>query len=107
MPKEKEPKIARVAFTITSENGTVMYMEGQAVPSEIAEKFPYFIVGWVEPKPKPHNPDLPIKLSKTAAGKMEERQIVAWFEQYHPGKLPPDNLNKEQLIALAMELQEA
>lgn len=98
-------KIARVAFTITGENGTTMFTEGQPVPADIAEKYPHFMVGYTQPKAVKHDPTLPAKLSKAAAEKMTDDRLMAWLRQYHTSAVPTAKLDHAALVALVMEQQ--
>jgi len=99
MPIVKKP------FTITSAHGTMLYSEGQSVGKEIADKFPQFMEGYKDKEVKPHNPNLPIKVSETQAGKMTEASLLAWIEQYHPHDVPKEKVDKATLVNLVVELQ--
>ena len=104
-PIPAEKKIARVAFTITSEGGSTMFSEGQPVPAEIAAKYPHFMVGHVPAKAEKHDPTLPIKLSKATAEKMTDERLLAWVKQYHPNSVPAAKVDHAALVALVVELQ--
>lgn len=98
--------ICKKAFSITSSSGSIMYAEGQAVSAEIARMFPQFMDGYEEPKPIPHDPSLPMKLSKAQAEKMTLDKLEAWIKQYHPGSLPAQKVERAVLIELILSLQE-
>lgn len=104
-PIPAKKKIARVAFTITSEGGSTMFSEGQPVPAEIAAKYPHFMVGHVPAEAAKHDPTLPIKLSKATAEKMTDERLLAWVKQYHPNSVPAAKVDHAALVALVVELQ--
>ena len=93
-------------FTISGEGGTAIYPEGHTVSEDIAKRFPQFMEGYVAPKTVPHNPNLPQKLSKTAAAKLSEEELMQWIRQYHPGSVPSGKPEKAELAALVMQLQD-
>lgn len=102
---EAKKSIARVSFSITGANGSVIYGEGSTVPAEIAAKYPKFIDGYKPPKPPKHDPTLPMKLSSSMAKSWTMDRLTAWIVQYHPAKVPTTALDKTALVELVMELQ--
>ena len=98
--------IARVPFVITGEHGSTMYLEGQEVPDAIAKQYPHFVTGYEPPKQAPHNPNLPLRLSKAAANKLSEDELVQWLQQYHPAQVPSGEAKKPELVEIVMQLQE-
>lgn len=103
-----QTNIARVAFTISSAGGTLMYAEGAVVPAEIAAKFPKYLVGYV-PKaseiPVAHDPSLHEKLTPALLESYSDDRIIAWFKQFHPGKEPKSKMERDALIQLVKEVQ--
>jgi hypothetical protein len=97
--------IAKRTFSISNEHGTRMYREGEAVPEGIAKLFPQHIVGSQEAKQAQHNPNLPQKLSKAAAGKLSEDELMQWIRQFRPGNMPDPQPSKAELVDLVMQLQ--
>ena len=93
-------------FTITTSQGTAMYGEGLEVPADLAKRFPQYMAGFSQARETPHNPNLPLKLSKTAAQKLSEAELMQWIGQYHPGKVPAGQPAKAELLELVLSLQE-
>ena len=95
---------AQKHFAIVSENGSVIFSEGQHVPDDIAARYPHFMQGHAGAKQPAHNPALPRKLSRKQAGALGEAELVQWIAQYHPGHVP-DKADKAELVDVIMQLQ--
>lgn len=96
---------AKKSFTLTSDSGTTMFVEGQHVPDDIARRYPHFMVGHQEARRCAHNPNLPQKLGEAVAGKLSEDELAQWIRQYHPARMPAGKLDKADLVGLVMQIQ--
>lgn len=96
---------AKKGFAITGAGGSVIFVEGQAVPEEIAKAYPQFIDGLAEVKKAvPHNPNLKAKPSKKEIAKMSEDDMRQWIQQFHPSSLPDGGAKKDELAEIIVSL---
>lgn len=99
-------RVAKVDFSITSEHGSTIFLEGQEVPEDIAKMFPHMLEGSVEKQPPAHDPTLAQKLSVRTIEGMNAEKLLAWVKQYHPNEVPSAPMEKAKLIELVTSLQE-
>ena len=94
---------AKKGFAIVGVNGSIVYVEGQSVPEDIATRYPQFINGLAQAeKVVPHNPKLKAKPTKREVAKMSEETMRQWIQQFHPGAMPGAEAKKDELAEIIL-----
>lgn len=100
------PKAIR-NFSITSASGSMIFLEGQEVPANIAELYPDHIEGTaIEQETVVHNPNLKEKMSAAEAAGLSYKDLVQWIRQFRPGSMPAGKPKQEDLVILVQSLSE-
>ena len=98
------PKAIR-NFTITSASGSMIFLEGQEVPVDVAERYPDHIAGTaVEPEKYVHNPNLKEKMTDAEAADLSYKDLLQWIRQFRPGSMPAGKPKQEDLVLLVQSL---
>jgi hypothetical protein len=100
------PKAIR-NFSITSASGSMIFLEGQEVPANIAELYPDHIEGTaIDQEPVVHNPNLKEKMTAAEAAALSYKDLVQWIRQFRSGSMPAGKPSKEDLVILVQSLSE-
>jgi len=100
------PKAIR-NFSITSASGSMIFLEGQEVPANVAESYPDHIEGTaIEQEPVVHNPNLKEKMTAAEAAALSQKDLLQWIRQFRPGSMPAGKPKQEDLVILVQSLSE-
>ena len=100
------PKAMR-NFSITSASGSMIFLEGQDVPRDIAKSYPEHIEGTAEVQDAyVHNPNLKEKMTAAEAAALSYKDLVQWIRQFRSGSMPAGKPSKEDLVLLVQSLSE-
>lgn len=100
------PKAIR-NFSITSASGSMIFLEGQDVPGDIAKSYPEHIEGTAEVQDAyVHNPNLKEKMTAAEAAALSYKDLVQWIRQFRPGSMPAGKPKQEDLVILVQALSE-
>ena len=100
------PKAIR-NFSITRASGSMIFLEGQEVPKEIAQSYPDHIDGTaIEQEPVVHNPNLKEEMTATEAAALSQKDLLQWIRQFRPSSMPAGKPKQEDLVILVQSLSE-
>lgn len=101
------PKAIR-NFSITSASGSMIFLEGQEVPADVADLYPDHIEGTaIDQEPVVHNPNLKEKMTAAEAAALSQKDLLQWIRQFRPGSMPAGGKpSKEDLVILVQSLSE-
>lgn len=100
------PKAMR-NFTITSTSGSMIFLEGQEVPADVAKLYPDHIEGTaIDQEKHVHNPNLKEKMSAAEAAALSYKELLQWIRQFRPGSMPAGKPKQEELVILVQSLSE-
>lgn len=100
------PKAMR-NFTITSTSGSMIFLEGQEVPADVATLYPDHIEGTaIEQEKHVHNPNLKEKMSAAETAALSYKELLQWIRQFRPGSMPAGKPKQEDLVILVQSLSE-
>ena len=94
-------------FSITSASGSMIFLEGQEVPANVAELYPDHIEGTaIDQEPVVHNPNLKEKMSPDEAAALSYKDLLQWIRQFRPSCMPAGKPKQEDLVILVQSLSE-